>query len=138
MAGCSRREFNLLLCGAAVELAACGSSLPTVAPAGNTVTLAYAQFPALASPGGAVVVGVKDSFPIVVVRTGDTSAVALSATCTHAGCTVGYDAPRDRIHCDCHDANFDSAGKVLGGPTSIPLPVYAATPGADAIVVNLS
>ena len=128
MTGCSRREFNLLLCGAAVELAACGSSLPTVAPAGNMLTLGYAQFPALMSPGGA----------IVVVRTGDTTAVALSATCTHAGCTVGYDAPRDRIHCDCHDANFDLEGKVLGGPTSIPLPVYAATPGADAVVVDLS
>jgi cytochrome b6-f complex iron-sulfur subunit len=138
MSGCSRRTFNLLLCGAAVELAACDSSLPTVAPAGNQLTLPYAQFPALASPGGGVVVDVEGGFPLAVVRTGDATAVALSATCTHAGCTLKYDASRDWLHCDCHNADFDLAGAVLRGPTSIPLPVYTATPGTSAMVVDLS
>jgi Rieske Fe-S protein len=105
---------------------------------GTQLTLTYAQFPALRNRGGSAVVSVKDGFPLAVVRTGDASAVALSATCTHAFCILGYDSAHQQLHCDCHDANFDLAGKVLSGPTIIPLPVYAARPGADAIVVDLS
>jgi Rieske Fe-S protein len=37
-----------------------------------------------------------------------------------------------------HNANFDLSGAVLGGPTMIPLPVYAASVGPDAITVDLS
>lgn len=136
MAGCTRRTFNLVLCGAAVELVACGSSAPSVTPAGNQVTLGFAQFPALMAAGGAVVVDVKDKFPIAVVRTGGATATALSATCTHAGCIV--DASSSALHCPCHNADFDLTGAVLRGPTVIPLPVYAATVGSDAIVVDLS
>jgi Rieske Fe-S protein len=138
MAGCTRRTFNVVLCGAAVELMACGSSRPSVAPAGNRVTLGFAQFPALTAPGGAAVVDVQNAFPIAVVRTGEATATALSATCTHAGCIVGYEARANVLHCPCHDADFDLTGAVLRGPTSIPLPVYAATVGSDGIVVDLS
>lgn len=136
MRGCTRRTFNLVLCGAAAELVACGSSRPTLQPSGNQVTLTYAQFPALMSAGGSAVVDVQNGFPIAVVRTGDATAVALSATCTHAACLVGYDG--SGLHCPCHDAEFDLTGAVLRGPTTIPLPVYAATPGTDGIVVDLS
>ena len=138
MSGCSRRVFNLALCGATAQLFACGSSLTTVTPSGNQLTLTYAQFPTLASAGGGVIVDVKGSFPLAVVRTGDATAVALSATCTHAGCIVQYDANRSWLHCDCHNADFDLGGAVLRGPTSIPLPVYSATPVGDSIVVDLS
>ncbi|HEX8952767.1 MAG TPA: Rieske (2Fe-2S) protein [Polyangia bacterium] len=138
MSGCSRRTFNLVLCGATVELVACGSSLATVAPSGNQVTLAYAQFPALMSPGGSAVVQIQNGFPLAVVRTGDATAVALSATCTHAACIVQYDAAQSFLHCNCHNADFDLQGAVLRGPTTIPLPTYAASPNADGIVVDLS
>jgi len=136
MSGCSRRTFTLVVCGAAVELVACGSGRPSLAPSGGRVTLSYAQFPALAAPGGSAVVDVQNGFPIAVVRTGDATAVALSATCTHAGCVV--DASAGGLHCPCHDADFDLTGAVLRGPTTIPLPVYAATPGSNGIVVDLS
>ena len=107
-------------------------------PNGNQVTLSFAQFPALTSVGGGVVVAVQGGFPIAVVRTGDATAVALSATCTHAGCTLDFAAAQEQLHCNCHNANFSLSGAVLNGPTMIPLPVYAATPGSDAIVVDLS
>lgn len=138
MGGCTRRTFNLFVCGAAVELAACGTSRPTLTPTGSQVTLPYAQFPALMSPGGSAVVDVQNAAPIAVVRTGDATAVALSATCTHAACIVGYDGGANVLHCPCHNADFDLTGAVLRGPTTIPLPVYAATPGPDGIVVDLS
>jgi nitrite reductase/ring-hydroxylating ferredoxin subunit len=135
MKDCTRREFHLLV--AAAGLAACGpSTAATLTPANDMVTLAFAQFPALAMAGGSVVVDVKDRFPIVVVRSGDVTAVAVSATCTHAGCLMSFDGRA--VHCPCHNANFSLAGAVLNGPTSVPVPIYAATVQADAIVVDLS
>lgn len=137
MSGCTRRTFNLVLCGATLELA-CGSSRTTLTPTNNQITLSYAQFPALSAPGGAVVVDVQNAFPIAVVRTGDATATALSATCTHAACILDYDGGASLLHCNCHGADFDLTGAVLRGPTIIPLPVYRATPGADAVVVDLT
>jgi cytochrome b6-f complex iron-sulfur subunit len=136
-AGCSRRAFQLGVCGALGALA-CGSSRPTVTATNKMLTLTYAQFPALAAPGGSVVVDLRDAFPLAVVRTSATQAVALSATCTHAGCVLDVRADQRELHCGCHGADFDFAGVVLRGPTAIPLPVYPATPGADAILVDLS
>lgn len=135
---CTRRTFNLFVCGVGAGLFACGSSTTVVTPSGNQLTLSYAQFPALAKAGGSAVVDVAGGFPLVVVRTGDTTAVALSATCTHAGCILRYEASASDLHCDCHGANFSLGGAVLSGPTTIPLPLYAATTGDAAITVDLA
>lgn len=102
------------------------------------VTLTFAQFPALATTDGSAVVNVSGGFPIVVVRTGATTATALSATCTHAACLVEYEASSHDIHCPCHDADFDLTGRVTSGPAPTPLPVYAATVSASAITVQLT
>ena len=135
MGDCTRREFGLLV--AAAGLAACGSSTAaTLTPTNNLVTLGFAEFPALNHSGGTVVVDVKDRFPIAVVRTGDATAVALSATCTHAGCIMAWNG--QALHCPCHNANFSAEGAVLSGPTTVPVPVYAAVVQADGIVVNLA
>jgi Rieske Fe-S protein len=138
MASCTRRAFNLGLCAGSAGLWACASSLTTLTPMGTRLTLTYAQFPALRSAGGSAVVAVKDGFPVAVVRTGEATAVALSATCTHAACILDWDAGGNRLHCNCHDANFDLGGTVLSGPTQTPLPVYAAETTDEAIVVELS
>ncbi len=138
MHGCTRRTFNLVVCGAAAELLACGTSRPTLTASGNQVTLSYAQFPALMSPGGSAIVDVQGRFPLAVVRTSDTTAAALSATCTHLACIVDYNAGANQLHCACHNADFELTGAVVRGPTTIPLPTYAATPGPDGIVVDHS
>lgn len=39
---------------------------------------------------------------------------ALSATCTHLGCTVRKDG--DGFLCPCHGSRYDGAGRVLAGP----------------------
>jgi len=61
--------------------------------------------------------------PGIVVRLSDGSYVAFDAVCTHAGCTVEWDAPDKVLYCPCHGAAFDPANKaaVLGGPTNQPL-----------------
>jgi thiosulfate dehydrogenase [quinone] large subunit len=61
--------------------------------------------------------------PGIVVRLSDGSYVAFDAVCTHAGCTVEWDAPDKVLYCPCHGAAFDPANNaaVLGGPTNQPL-----------------
>ena len=135
----SRREFTALLAGAAAGLCAgCGAATTTLTPTDSQVTLRYADFPALAQVGGGAIIDVAGRAPIAVVRTGDSDAAALSATCTHVGCLLEYEAGRAQLHCNCHGADFTLDGTVLGGPTTVPLPTYAATVQPDAIVVDLS
>lgn len=136
----TRREFHAaLLAGAGCALLGCGNGATpdgTVTPMMNQVTLTFSAFSKLRNVGGSALVEVQGSFPILVVRTSATEATALSATCTHAGCLVSLSG--GVVHCPCHDANFALDGSVESGPTSIPLPVYRATVGPDAIVVDLS
>lgn len=141
MGGCTRREFNALLIGttAAGLFGGCTNMTTTpVAPSGKQVFLAFAQFPALAAAGGAAIVDVDGQFPIAVVRTTDAAAVALSATCTHQGCLVDYEPSVTHLHCPCHGAEFTLEGAVIGGPTTVPLPSYAATVQPDGINVDLT
>jgi nitrite reductase/ring-hydroxylating ferredoxin subunit len=128
-----------MIAGAGGCLVGCGTGTAgTVTPdASGNVLLTFASFPALATAGGSVVVDVSGRAPIVVIRTTATDANALSATCTHAACLMGYVAAEQLLDCPCHHARFDLQGNVLGGPTSIPLPPYPAVLTADGISVAL-
>jgi thiosulfate dehydrogenase (quinone) large subunit len=61
--------------------------------------------------------------PGVVIKLPDGTFVAFDTICTHAGCTVEWDAADAVLLCPCHDAFFDAAhgGAVLGGPAPSPL-----------------
>jgi cytochrome b6-f complex iron-sulfur subunit len=134
-----RRDFHrIALAGGAALAQACAQGTQGTAQfASGQAVLAFAQFPALASPGGSVVVSVPGYFPMVVVRTAADAAVALSATCTHAFCTMSFDSSRNAVHCACHDGNFALDGSVISGPPKVPIPVYAATVAADSITVQI-
>ncbi len=54
---------------------------------------------------------------------------AMSATCTHRGCTVAPVASGFR--CPCHSATFDRNGAVTGGPAPTALEHYAMCVLAD-------
>jgi Rieske Fe-S protein len=43
--------------------------------------------------------------------------VALSATCPHLGCAVGWDASAGNFLCPCHESRFNVAGGRLSGPS---------------------
>lgn len=63
-----------------------------------------------------------DGSPAWVVHSAASTFLAFSAVCTHAGCTVEYDAPTVAFVCPCHGGVFDArTGQVLQGPPPAPL-----------------
>jgi len=75
-------------------------------------------------PASAVPVGQAGQFtdpatgsPAYLVHPSDSTFVAFSAVCTHAGCTVQYDPSSVRFVCPCHGGTYDArSGQVLSGP----------------------
>lgn len=51
---------------------------------------------------------------------------ALSASCTHLGCRVSWNAGADRFECPCHKGAYDREGRVISGPPPAPLPPVSA------------
>ncbi len=63
---------------------------------------------------------------------------ALSARCTHEGCTVKYMAREAFISCACHNGKFDLDGRVISGPPPRPLDAYDVEHGSDGAVTVLT
>jgi len=58
--------------------------------------------------------------PVVVLAV-DGEPLVLSASCTHLGCSVIWDAGDAVFRCPCHGAVFDATGAVVSGPVNVPL-----------------
>lgn len=116
-----------------------GSPVPTVTPNGNLVTLAIADYPNLTTVDGAAFAYVASlDLTILVVRTGDTTFIAVDGLCTHRNCYVGFQAASDDFYCNCHGARFAADGSVVSGPTSIPLSSFPATFDGTVVTVDIS
>lgn len=144
--GCSRRALLRglgLACAAAMipGAAGCmqqGSDLPTAntTSCGGSVCIDLAQAgnTALTAVGGAMLVDIATD-TVMVIRASDTAVVALSAICTHAGCSMNFDASTNRIVCPCHGSQFDEQGNVVQGPARRPVKVYTASLANNVITV---
>jgi len=59
----------------------------------------------------------KESY--LVIEAGPKIATyAISAVCTHLGCTVNWDTTQSAFICPCHGSQFDDMGQVTSGPAS--------------------
>jgi len=129
-----RREFCSRACGV-VAVAGLGSVLQgcsgsptsptTSAPALTTINAAInsgfvsitidAASP-LASVGGAALVQTPTG-GFLVSRIAQNTFTALTATCTHEGCTItGFQSPN--YVCPCHGSMFTASGSVAQGPAT--------------------
>jgi menaquinol-cytochrome c reductase iron-sulfur subunit len=74
---------------------------------------------------------------VFLVWDGAASVHALSATCTHLGCQVRWEADATRFRCPCHGGVFDATGKVLEGPPPRPLDRVETRLESGAVLVRL-
>ena len=79
--------------------------------------------------------------PVILVRTADEKFFAMSATCTHLDCIVGFQKEHNRVWCNCHGGAYDLQGRNVGGPPPKPLTSYkvhlvAKGSGPSVIVVS--
>jgi Rieske Fe-S protein len=73
---------------------------------------------------------------VFLVWDGDRTIRALSATCTHLGCQVRWEAKEKKFRCPCHGGVYGADGAVLEGPPPRPLDhVDARIDPADASVL---
>ena len=74
---------------------------------------------------------------VFLVWDGAASVHALSATCTHLGCQVRWEADDTRFRCPCHGGVFDATGKVLEGPPPRPLDRVETRLESGVVLVRL-
>jgi Rieske Fe-S protein len=71
-------------------------------------------------PGAGAVVEI-DGRPTAVFATASGDLLAVSAVCTHLGCTVEFNPDEATWDCPCHGSRFASDGKVIQGPAAVNL-----------------
>jgi glycine/D-amino acid oxidase-like deaminating enzyme len=82
-------------------------------------------------PDGGAVVSV-DGRKVAVSRGPEGDLRAVSAACTHMGCTVSWNGAEGTWDCPCHGSRFAPDGSVLHGPALRPLePVELGAPAAQ-------
>ncbi|MEA5457127.1 FAD-dependent oxidoreductase [Sinomonas sp. JGH33] len=73
------------------------------------------------TPGAGAVIKVGGQ-EIAVYKDDDGQVHSLSATCTHLGCTVGFNPSDTTWDCPCHGSRFAIDGTVIHGPAAKNLP----------------
>lgn len=62
---------------------------------------------------------------------------ALSAKCTHLGCTINK-AENGRLLCPCHGSEFDLEGKVIKGPAYKNLEIIPVKMNEDGTQIEIT
>ena len=141
----SRREFlaksTLAVAGVAV-VAACGDGQigPTAAPSlSGSLTVKVSTVPALATVGQLAILPTDGS--VALKRTGPTTFLALSTTCTHEGTRINL-LSNNSFECPNHHSRFDADGNVTRQPDSSGnashLLVYATQYDAATDILTIS
>ncbi|MBK03576.1 MAG: hypothetical protein CL920_17565 [Deltaproteobacteria bacterium] len=82
------------------------------------------KYPDLQTIGSYEQISLPDDL-VFLFRRNKTTFEAISATCTHKGCSVGWRPDKNGFVCPCHVATFNYRGVVTGGPAPSDLPIYA-------------
>jgi Rieske Fe-S protein len=150
----TRREF----CAHAISfvtiaslIEGCGSSSPTspgggggstpslstitAAISGGRITLNIDAGSPLANVGGAALVEAPGR-PLLVARTGQESFNAMTAICTHEGCTITGFASATFV-CPCHGSQYSTSGQVRSGPATRSLQTFSTQFTNNVLTITL-
>ncbi|MCO5569816.1 hypothetical protein L7F22_023530 [Adiantum nelumboides] len=59
---------------------------------------------------------------LVIEKNGALANYGINAICTHMGCVVPWDVPKeDKFMCPCHGSQYDNRGQVVQGPAPLSL-----------------
>ncbi len=147
------KRRNALKKGAALAgLAVCGGTMPalmsgcendTTKSEEESVDFDISAVPAMQQAGGAV----KKKFgehnngrSVLVIRSGETSFIAMTAVCTHQGYEVNLPAGEGgSLLCPCHESEFDSTtGEVIKGPATASLQMFKTSFDASNNIVKIT
>lgn len=147
----SRREFCVRTCQTvslltlSTLLPGCGGSptspsapaLPTASGTlvNRTITVTVDSASPLAPVGGAALVQAAGQ-NVLVARTAQDAFVAVTAICTHAGCTVNGFASQEYV-CPCHGSRFSTSGAVLQGPALSPLRQFPTAFAGNVLTIEI-
>lgn len=143
---CSRRTLlkGLGIAAAVAIVPGCmqqGSNLPsaTNSSCGQNlcIDLTNAANKDLTTVGGAMLID-SSSDTIMVIRQSSSDVVALSAICTHSGCSMNFNASQQLLDCPCHGSQFDESGHVRRGPARSPLRVYGASLDTTTNIITIT
>jgi len=88
-------------------------------------------------PAGSALMFKFGPSPAMLIHHTDNIWVALTAVCTHLGCTVQYEPDQNRIHCACHGGVYDPrTGANVSGPPPRPLKLFKVTVGVADVQVS--
>jgi len=74
--------------------------------------------------------------PALLILTADGKYHALSAVCTHLGCTVQYSADLHEVWCPCHNGKYSVDGANISGPPPRPLQEFSVVVKGNDIYVQ--
>jgi cytochrome b6-f complex iron-sulfur subunit len=104
----------------------------TLAAAVTEISLKDAQ----KLPSGSALIFKFGAEPCLLIHLPDGKWVAMSAKCTHLGCTVQYEPDKARIFCACHGGTYDPTnGHNIAGPPPKPLKSFVVKAVTDTEVV---
>jgi cytochrome b6-f complex iron-sulfur subunit len=88
-------------------------------------------------PAGSVLMFKFGTSPAMLIHHTDGRWIALTAVCTHLGCTVQYEPGADRIHCACHGGVYDPyTGANVSGPPPKPLKLFKVAVNETGVEVS--
>lgn len=88
-------------------------------------------------PKGSVLMFKFGSSPAMLIHHDDGRWIAMTAVCTHLGCTVQYEPGPDRIHCGCHGGVYNPyTGANVSGPPPRPLKLFKVAVGDAGVNVS--
>jgi len=92
---------------------------------------------AAATPKNAAFMFKFGTKPAMLIHHDDDTWTALTAVCTHLGCTAGYEPSKKQIFCPCHGGTYDAhTGANVAGPPPKPLDKYKVAMTSGKVVVS--